>query len=181
MRILAGKLKGRKLANCKTKFIRPAMALVRKSIFDTLQNFVDEANVLDLCAGTGVLGIEAYSRGAKKITFVDSDKNSIRLIKKNLLLCNIDGKVISGMLPQILKRSFLKNERFDLVFLDPPYGNCTFIEDVLEILLSKSLLSKNGLISIETETKSNFVIPNGLQLYKEKKYGNTKVTMLKSL
>src|SRR3989338_7204348 len=113
MRIIAGKLKGKKLAPCKTDSIRPAMALVRKSIFDTLQNFVEGANVLDLCAGSGVLGLESLSRGAKSLTLVDSDRESIRLIRKNLELCNVTAKVLHASLPKVLNR--LKDEKFDLI------------------------------------------------------------------
>ncbi len=113
MNILGGKLKGRKLANCKTGSIRPAMALVRKSIFDTLQDFVVGINVLDLCAGTGVLGIEALSRGADKLTLIDADKDSIRLIFKNLDLCKVKATVISGSLPKALNRSRIKSEKYD--------------------------------------------------------------------
>ena len=177
MYIIAGKLKGKKLASCKTDSIRPAMALVRKSIFDTLQNFIQDANVLDLCAGSGVLGIEALSRDAKQLTLVDSDRESIRLIKKNLELCNVSAKVIHGQLPKALNK--LKDEKFDLIFLDPPYGKSLFIEETLEKLYTNKMLAKEGLILIESELKSNYKLPEGLALYKEKTFGNTKITFLK--
>ncbi len=176
MHIIGGKLKRKKLANCKCDSIRPAMALVRKSIFDTLQNFVENANVLDLCAGSGVLGIESLSRNAKKLTLIDSDRGSIRLIRKNLELCNVTAKLIHGQLPKALNK--LKDEKFDLIFLDPPYGKSPFIEETLEKLYIKGMLAKDGLILIESELKSNYKVPEGLVIYKEKKFGNTKVTML---
>lgn len=178
MHIISGKLKGRKLANCKIKSIRPAMALVRKSIFDTLQDFVKDTTVLDLCAGSGVLGIEALSRGARKLILVDSDRYAVKLINENLKLCNLQAKVILGELPHILKKTVLRNEKFDLIFLDPPYGESIFIEKVLEFITLNKMLTNNGLVSIESEAKSDFVIPKELKLYKEKKYGNTKVTFL---
>lgn len=177
MHIIAGKLKGKKLASCKAASIRPAMALVRKSIFDTLQNFIQDTNVLDLCAGSGSLGIEALSRNAKQLTLVDSDLESIRLIKKNLELCRVSAKVIHGQLPKILNK--LKNEKFDLIFLDPPYGKSSFIEETLEKLYTYEMLTKKGLILIESELKSSYKVPEGLTIYKEKKFGNTKVTMFK--
>lgn len=178
MYILGGKLKGKKLASCKTSSIRPAMALVRKSIFDTLKDFVIDANVLDLCAGTGILGIEALSRGAKSLTLVDSDKNAVKLIHKNLALCELKANVIWGRLPKVLNKGALKKEQFDLIFLDPPYGQGDFIEEVLELITSNKLISKDGLISIETELKSDFLLPSILKIHKEKRYGNTKVTIL---
>lgn len=178
MYIISGKLKGRKLASCKSSAIRPAMALVRKSIFDTLKDFVAGANVLDLCAGSGVLGIEALSRGADKLTLIDSDKSSIILINKNLELCNIQADVIWGKLPKALNKIIKKQGAFDLIFLDPPYGQKKIIEDVLEIIILNDLLAKDGIISIETEEKCDFSFPQELKLYKEKKYGNTKITLI---
>ena len=177
MYIIGGKLKGKKLASCKTDSIRPAMALVRKSIFDTLQNFIEDTNVLDLCAGSGVLGIESLSRNAKTLTLIDSDRESIRLIRKNLKLCNVNAKVIHGALPKALNK--LKDEKFDLIFLDPPYGKSHFIEETLKKLYSNEMLAKGGLILIESELKSNYKIPKELAVYKEKKFGNTKITFLK--
>lgn len=178
MYIIGGKLKGRKLAKCKTSSIRPAMALVRKSIFDTFGDLIQGNNVLDLCAGSGVLGIEALSRGAKSLTLVDSDKNAINLIFKNLKLCGISAKVIRGRLPKVLNKKLLTNKKFNLIFLDPPYGESRFIEENLDAIILNNILETNGLISIESEAKSKFLIPKGLELYKEKKYGNTKITIL---
>lgn len=175
MYIIGGKLKGRKLANGKIHNTRPAMAIVRKSIFDTLRDFVIDANVLDLCAGSGVLGIEALSRGSKNLTLIDSDINAIQLIKKNIELCKLNAKVIRGRLPKVLNKL---NEKYNLIFLDPPYGKSEFIESVIGSLTQKCLLTNNAVISIESELKSNFLIPLELKIYKEKKFGNTKITIL---
>lgn len=177
MHILGGKLKGRKLAKCKYKSIRPAMALIRKSIFDTLKDFVIRSNVLDLCAGTGAVGIEAVSRGASKLTLIDSNINAIRIIRKNLDICKIKAKIIWDKLPESLIK--LKNQKYNLIFLDPPYGESKFIESILKKLCENELLEKNGLILIEQETKSLFSTPDKLEIYKEKRFGNTKVIFLK--
>ena len=176
MYIIGGKLKGKKLAACKTGSIRPAMALVRKSIFDTLQDFVKDSNVLDLCAGSGVLGIEALSRNAKELTLIDSDRESIRLIRKNLELCNLNARVIHGNLPKSLNK--VKDKKFDLIFLDPPYGNSFFIEETLSKIYTNKMLAKEGLILIESELKSDYKLPEGLKVYKEKRFGNTKITFI---
>ena len=154
------------------------MALVRKSIFDMLQDFVVDANVLDLCAGSGILGLESLSRGASKLTLVDSDKNAIKLIYKNLEICKLKATVIWGEVPKAINKFHIKKEKFDLIFLDPPYSNSNLIEATLEALVTNELINKNGLISIESESKSDFLIPTKLKIYKEKKYGNTKVTIL---
>ena len=180
MYIIGGKLKGRKLAKCKSGLIRPAMALIRKSIFDTLRDFVDGANVLDLCAGSGVIGIEALSRGAKQLTLIDSDKDAVNLIKKNLELCNLKAKVILGRIPKALNKLTVNSDKYNLIFLDPPYGKSNFIENTLEVIMLNKLLTNDGLISIESELKSNYVIPKEFKLFKEKRFGNTKITILKN-
>ena len=179
MNILSGKFKGRKLANCKTGSIRQAMALVRKSIFDSLQDFVVGINVLDLCAGTGALGIEALSRGADKLTLIDADKDSIRLIFKNLDLCKVRATVILGSLPKVLNKPKVKSEKYDLIFLDPPYGQGQFIEEVLKVITLNDLLKRTGIVSIEHEAKCRFLIPEQLTSHKTKKYGNTMITFLR--
>lgn len=178
MQVLGGKLKGKKLASCALKNVRPAMALVRKSIFDTLKDFIISSNVLDLCAGTGAIGIEALSRGANKVVFVESEKNTTKLIRKNLEICNLQAKVIYGKVPDILFRQVFTNEAFDLVFINPPYGKNRLIQETLETLVTNNIISKNSLVIIESDLKSNFNIPDKLKPYKEKKFGNTKVTIL---
>ena len=178
MQLTGGKLKGKKLVTCKTKAIRPAMALVRKSIFDTLQNKLVGLNILDLCAGSGLVGIECLSREAGELTLIDSDKYSINLIRKNLSLCNLKAKVILGRLPQILKKKKLFPKTFDLIFLDPPYGKGSFITEVLSGIIENKINSSNCIIIIESESRSSFDIPKELTLYKEKRFGNTKLAFL---
>lgn len=177
MYILGGKLKGKRLSRCKSKEIRPAMALIRKSIFDTLGDFVTNSNVLDLCAGTGVIGIEAISRDADKLTLIDSDSNAIKIIRKNLQLCKIKAKLICGKLPDSLNR--LKNQKYNLIFLDPPYEESVFIQITLKKLCDNKLIEKGGLIIIEQEKRAAFSFPGELELFKEKSFGNTKLTYLR--
>ena len=126
-----------------------------------------------------MLGIEALSRGAKSLTSIDSDREAVKLIRKNLELCNLNATIIHGQLPKSLNR--LKNERFNIIFLDPPYGNSSFIEETLEKLHINELLVKEGLILIESELKSSYKLPDGLALYKEKKFGNTKITFITNI
>ena len=180
MQIIGGKLKGKKLAKCNLKSIRPAMALIRKSIFDTLQDFVCGASVLDLYAGSGIVGIECLSRGAKELTLVEADKNAAWLIKKNLSLCDLEAQIILGRLPKALTNNYIKNKSFDLIFIDPPYGNSNNIHEIIELILNHKILISGGLIIIESEAKSDFAVPDKLELYKEKRFGNTKVTYIRS-
>ncbi len=180
MNIIGGKLKGKKLLGPKGYFIRPAMALTRKSIFDTLQNIIDNASVLDLYAGTGIVGIEALSRGAKELILVDANKDSICLIYKNLNLCNVKAKVVLGRLPKVLEAGIFKDKQFDIIFIDPPYGKEEQIERILELIDKNKLIKSGGVISIESEMKAQFNLPKDLKLYKEKKLGNTKITILNS-
>ena len=177
--LIGGKLKGKKLTSWKKGSIRPVMALVRKSIFDTIGAFIYDVNVLDLCAGSGILGIEALSRGASSLTLVDSDKSAIKIIYRNLSICKLHANVLYGRLPKVLNKIDLRDGQYNLIFLDPPYGNEKLIETVLGVLILNNLIAKDALISIETENKANFLMPSKLILYKEKKFGSTKITMLK--
>ena len=178
MQIIGGKLKGKKLAKCKSRDIRPAMALTRKSIFDTLREQVDSANVLDLFSGSGIVGIEALSRGAKSLTLVDSSKTAIDLIKKNLILCNLQAKVILGKLPDVLNKHNLTPGQYDLIFIDPPYAISDIIINTLETISLNKLLKNSGIIIIESEQRTNFKIPPGFSQVKEKTFGNTRVSFL---
>ena len=122
MRIIAGTLKGRRLPSPAWAGLRPTSDRLRETLFDVLGDTVRGAVVLDGCAGTGALGIEALSRGAAAVTFVDSDARAVALIAANLERCRIAdrGTVIRGALPRALARVD-DAVAFDLVLLDPPY------------------------------------------------------------
>lgn len=179
LRIVSGSAKGRKLKGPKKSTIRPAAARVRKSLFEILSPLEGKI-VLDLFAGTGSMGMEALSKGAEEVTFVDNDRHAVSLLFENLTR--------SGFLPQsyIMKKPALqaiawlsqKGKRYDLIFLDPPY-NKGYVDSSLEKLKEYPLLEKNGMVVCEHSPQEKPTIFSGLEVADERKYGQTLVTMLK--
>ena len=117
MRVITGSARGRKLSEPKNYDIRPTTDNVKESIFNIIQFDVEGRRVLDLFAGTGQLGIEALSRGAKSAVFVDKSSEAIALVKQNLKACNLEANVVREDSLSYLERG----GKFDLIFIDPPY------------------------------------------------------------
>jgi 16S rRNA (guanine966-N2)-methyltransferase len=180
MRIIAGERRGKILRSVRGMETRPTADRVRESVFNILAYQVSGAAVLDLFAGTGAMGIEALSRGAEYAVFVDDSKDALSVISKNLTDCRFQDKA------RIIRWNIAKNltclaefeQRFDLVFMDPPY-NRNFILPALNHLLKSNGLKDNALIVIEhgiepiPDTVSDFF------LYDQRKYGKTFVSFLK--
>ncbi|MFQ5894355.1 MAG: 16S rRNA (guanine(966)-N(2))-methyltransferase RsmD [Nitrospinota bacterium] len=123
MRIVAGTAKGRKLRALRGQSTRPTAERVREALFDILGLRVEGARVLDLFAGTGALGLEALSRGAAEVLFIEKDPVAFRLLGENLVHCGFGarGRLLRADVRGALRSLARKGERFDLVFLDPPY------------------------------------------------------------
>jgi 16S rRNA (guanine966-N2)-methyltransferase len=146
MRIIAGELKGRRLETPKWDGLRPTSDKLRETLFNVLAARVPGARVLDGYAGTGAVGIEALSRGAASVTFVERDPRAVRLIESNLARCGLADRYA------IIRAGFadaparLRGARFDVVFLDPPYGR-----DVLDDALraAEALVGPAGLVIVE--------------------------------
>lgn len=149
LRIISGQYRGRKLARPPkgTLSTRPMMDRIRESLFDILSPYLSGAYVLDLCAGTGSIGLEALSRGSKHVTFVEKNFHNIKLIEKNIkaLSAQDHTRVLKAELPQGLKQ--LKGT-FDLIFLDPPFDS-DLVECVVPKVAEQALLSPSGLLVIQ--------------------------------
>ena len=178
MRITGGTIRGRRLANVKGIVIRPTSDIVREYIFDILGQTLTDLSVLDLFAGTGSLGIESLSRGAKNAVFVDNSRRALAMIKNNLNICGYEGfsMVIRAKLPDGL--SHIQNPggaQFDVVFIDPPYGK-GYIKPTIHKLIDKKLLAKESRIVVESSKNANDPFPDDLlshQLQQTKSYGST--------
>jgi len=144
IKIIAGKYKNRKLKVFNLKNVRPTQARVRKSMMDVLHDFNDKS-VLDLFSGVGTLGIEAFSRGAKSVTFIDTDPKVLNVLKKNIDILSIDNNCDIIKSDAIL---FLKkiNKKYDIIFADPPYGKFDFL-DLLPFI--KQIIKKDGVFCYE--------------------------------
>ena len=161
MQLLAGRYKGARIKTSTKMPYRPTLSRIRKSIFDILFPF-NYQNVLDLFSGTGILGFEAASRGANKITFVERDRKSIQLLESNAN----QFPDIDFVFNQQNVYTFLNNPKsYDLIFADPPYASSN-IHELVETGLK--ILNKNGKFVLETNKRSqpmmNAIVKN---------YGNT--------
>ena len=172
MRIVAGKYRGFSLHYPKTELVRPTQDRVKEGLFSALSTFVDEADVLDLFCGCGSLGLESVSRGAKSVCFVDIDtrallKNTTRFDEPFLIFRQDVLKFISRC-----------DQRFDLIFLDPPWTKLPFFERSLKAISEFDILKPLG--RIICEHPKDFSIQD-IGLYQEIKmyrYGNTSITIL---
>ena len=178
MRITGGIIKNRKLTNIKEADIRPTSDMVRSSVFNILGQELTDLDVLDLFAGTGSLGIESLSRGARKAVFIDKSRKALNIIQKNVTMCGYDkvSAIIKEELPDGLSRiQDSRYGRFDLVFIDPPYKK-EYIKSTICKLTECNLLAEEGRIVVESSTKANSPLPsqiNELHLKLTRPYGST--------
>ncbi len=171
MRITGGRLKGLRLSTPRGRGTRPMTERVRKALFDILSEKVLEARVLDLFSGSGALGIEALSRGAKEVIFVEADPRVCEVIRRNLSHCSLEEKarVIRGVLPRALSR--VPPGPYDLIFLTPPYRS-GLAAKVLQAL-SEAWLSPEGVLVVEEAREEEVTPPPGLRERDRRVYGQT--------
>lgn len=176
--MISGTAGGRKLYAPKSHNIRPALDKVKGAVFNILFD-VEGMRVLDLFAGTGAIGIEALSRGASHATFVDMSKEAITIIKKNIELCGFTER--SRIFPRpvnVALEYFMKQgEKFDLVFVDPPYLKA-LVRPTLEMIAGADILKHGGRIIVEHHPKEPVNHVSGLTLTGTRKYGQTLVSFL---
>lgn len=177
MRIISGNLRGRKLKTPKNYDIRPTSDRVKEAIFSILVPYItEETVVVDLFTGTGNLGLEAISRGAKTVYFSDASKESLALAKDNIATCGVADKTILllGDYRQNIKRI---REKVDIFILDPPYMKGLLVQ-ALEVLAVSDLLAQECIIVCEHSSKEMLPESIGnLTILKERKYGSIKVTL----
>ncbi|MGX7112627.1 16S rRNA (guanine(966)-N(2))-methyltransferase RsmD [Gemella cuniculi] len=180
MRVIAGKYKSIKLNAVDGMNTRPTTDKIKENLFNMLECM--DAKVLDLFGGTGGLGIESLSRDAKHVTFIDGSSNSIKVIYSNLEKCKIpksDYVVYRNDFKRAVKILGKKEEKFDLIFLDPPY-NKDLIDKALDVILFSEICSDECLIVCEKSNDENITIKSEkLEIIKEKKYGITDIVIFK--
>lgn len=180
MRIISGKLKGRLIKFLKNSKTRPLKDKVRESIFNIIQHSkkievrIEGSKVLDLYSGIGSFGIECLSRGAKKVSFIEQDIGAINILKDNLINLSIISK--SRIFLDKIENVFLKktDERFNIIFLDPPFSDSYFIDN-LKIIKKERIYHKDHLVIIHREIKSKDKFEDLLDLIDIKRYGRSKI------
>ena len=179
MRVIAGSAKGTRLVQV-PEGVRPVSDRVREGLFSSLADRVDGAHVLDLYAGTGALGIEALSRGAADAVFVDRDRGSVAAIRQNLARTGFEDRawVLGAEVARWLEGS---EGRFDLVFLDPPYGaDPAQVERALATLAAKALLRAGFTVAVTRGRRSStLVIPLDWAPARRLAYGDSVVTLFR--
>ena len=176
MRVITGKARGVTLKTPEGLQTRPTADRVKEALFSVIQFDVPAASVLDLFGGTGQLGIEALSRGAKSAVFVDESEKACRLIRENLKRTRLEqeGRVVRSDYLAYLSRC---GEKFDIIFLDPPYAE-VFLENALKKITEIDILQSGGIIV--TERPLGKELPYEFADYtrsKDYKYGNTLITL----
>ena len=154
MRVISGTAKGAKLNSIESMATRPTLDRVKESLFNIIQNRLEDAIILDLFAGSGAIGIECLSRNAKEAYFCDNSYKATQMINQNLKKTKLDMKatVINGDYKKCLNQLGSKQIKFDLIYIDPPYKENIGVKATKEILL-QDILHENGIIIIETDEK----------------------------
>ena len=173
MRIISGKYKGKKLNGFNIEGTRPTMDRVKESLFGMIQTYIHSSIVLDLFAGSGALGLEAVSNGAKECYLIDNNIEAIKTIKENSQNFEETLNIIHIDYKKFLKTT---DKKFDIIFLDPPYKE-NQLDKSLRIIEERDLLNENGIVICEYEIGEPHT---NLELIKEKSYGPKKIKIYKN-
>ncbi|HKF55774.1 MAG TPA: 16S rRNA (guanine(966)-N(2))-methyltransferase RsmD [Blastocatellia bacterium] len=182
MRIVGGKYKGRLLRTLRGQDVRPTSDRLRETLFNVLAPRIEGTRFLDLCAGSGAVGIEALSRGSTRITLVERSRPACSVIRGNLESLGIGGDeadVVCSDAVQALKRLAQMGSQFDIVFFDPPYASGIY-DTVLALIATEQLLADNGIVVVEHRAKtppmSEFP---GIEMYRQIKQGESALTFMR--
>jgi len=180
MRIISGKLKGKSINFLKNSITRPLKDSVKENIFNILNHSnlintkIEKANILDLYSGIGSFGLECISRGAKKVTFVEQDKDASNLLKKNLIKLSTLNQ--ATIINDKIKNIFIKKdkEKYNIFFLDPPFADKEFIIN-LSLIYKNKIYKKKHIIIIHRERKTNDALSYPFETLITKQYGRSKI------
>jgi len=182
MRIITGKARGLRLNVPKNYDVRPTADRVKESLFNIIGSRVAGAAVLDLFAGSGNLGLESWSRGARYVQFVDNSRASLMLTDSNIRKCRAeaDCKVLKQDAEASMDLLYKQGQRFDLIFVDPPY-NKGWVQKVLRKLSKVPLLTQTGWLIAEHSMHDTVAdaVPAGYEIFRSQQYGETVLTFIK--
>ncbi|MCD8355374.1 MAG: 16S rRNA (guanine(966)-N(2))-methyltransferase RsmD [Clostridia bacterium] len=177
MRVISGSARGKALEAVPGKDTRPTTDKVKESVFNILQFRLYDAAMLDLFAGTGQMGIEALSRGAAKAVFVDRAPKAVSVIRRNVAAARVQDRaeILNLTYQQALQK--LQGQKFDILFLDPPYGG-ELLNSALKAVESFDILSSDGIIICESSVEDTVICPEAFSVHKTYKYGTICLTAL---
>lgn len=181
MRVTAGKFKSQRVLTVENNDVRPTSSKVRESIFNILQSSITDAVMLDLFAGSGILGIEALSRGAKKVIFTEKNPKVFKILKENL--SNFDCDTKCYLIDAFAALDRFKDQKFDIIFIDPPY-RAGYEFDICKKIITKNILEDDGMLIIEHLSSLNMqeiLNPLPISLSKYKKYGDTALSLFEKI
>lgn len=180
MRVISGKCRGTHLMAPEGMETRPTTDRIKETLFNMIAFDLPECEFLDLFSGSGAIGIESLSRGAKRAVFVDQGEKALACIKSNLEKTKLtaNAKVIGKNVLESIGMLGRNHEVFDIIFLDPPYA-LEEIDRILEAIEKNNLLNEAGYIILERSTNSIVKLPQSLVLWKEKQYRTTTLSFIK--
>ena len=181
MRIISGKFKGKKISYTNSSITRPLRDYVRENIFNIITHgrktklHLDKANILDLYSGVGSFGIECLSRNVNNVVFVEKDPLAFSILKKNVIDLKMTSKV--KLVPQDIKNYIEKidiKNKFDLIFLDPPYKDDSYLE-IISLIKEKKIFNKLNTVIVHRERKCKEELNKLIKVKIEKNYGRSKI------
>ena len=180
MRVISGSLKGKSINFVRNSTTRPLKDSVKENIFNILSHSnsintrIEQSNILDLYSGIGSFGLECISRGAKKVTFIEKDKNTLKVLNKNVINFSITNQVIiiNDKIENFFKKSI--KEKYNIFFFDPPFLDKTFVKN-LNFIKNNRIYEKKHIVIIHREKKTNDFLDKSIDTIIEKKYGRSRI------
>ncbi len=183
MRIIGGKARGTKLYTLEGDNTRPTLDRVKESLFNIIQSDIPESTFLDLFSGSGAIGLEAVSRGAKKAILCDNSKEAINIIKKNIDKTHLQEQVELYQLPFERLLNDKIREKIDIIYIDPPYKT-DFVYNAIKIILSKNLIDQDSIVIIETDEEERIIKQMetlNIEIVNQRKYGRAHLIFVKKI
>jgi 16S rRNA (guanine(966)-N(2))-methyltransferase RsmD len=183
MRVISGIARGRRIRAPKGMEVRPTSDRVKESLFNIIMDRVKESRFLDLFSGTGNIGIEAISRGADWVTFVERDPRFLKVIRENLSLLGLEsrGEIISSGAAEYIKRGAREGKRFNIIFVDPPYKSDILEKEIFPLLGESEILASDGVVVVEHYFKKKLPDSAGKLIHGDDyRYGDTMLSLYES-
>lgn len=178
MRVISGTARGTHLEAPEGDSTRPTTDRIKETLFNMISFDMPQCELLDLFSGSGAISIECLSRGGSRAVLVEKDKKAIEIIKKNLDRTHLKDKAVIIEMDVINALDNLEGNKFDIVFMDPPYSLAN-IEIILQKIVNNDFLAENGYIILERSTNTIVKLPQNLVLWKEKKYKTTTLSFIR--